>query len=144
MSQRRKAEAPGVRPWDGVVAEANELDDVRHWVVWGTGPPPERAAERERAERPGEPGNDIAWTIARRQDSEWSEGDDPANWVVILEAKEDVVDEWTLEDESVRWYAPYLMAREDAGAEPRRIRGVLRNDVVKRRKDKRFDTARPS
>jgi hypothetical protein len=143
MSQGRKAEASDVRAWDGVVAEANQLDEVRHWVVWGTGPSAERAAEPERTERPGEPGNDIAWTIARRRDPDWANGDDTSMWVVVLEAEEDVVDEWTLEDESVRGYAPYLMAREDAGSEPGTIRGTLRNDVVKRRKDKRFDAARP-
>jgi hypothetical protein len=60
MTQRRRAEADDVRDWEGVVAEANELDEVRSWVVWGLGADKETAAEPERAERPGEPGTDIA------------------------------------------------------------------------------------
>src|SRR5439155_21384302 len=97
----------------------------------------------EGGERAGEPGNDIARKIAKGRDPEWDPADEDA-WVVLLEAHEEVVDEWVLEDESVRGYAPYLMEPENAAAEPRRLRGVLRGDVVKRRKPKRFDTGMPS
>ncbi|HEV3400520.1 MAG TPA: hypothetical protein VG078_01765, partial [Acidimicrobiales bacterium] len=50
MGQRRRAEAPGVRQWDHDVAAANELDEVRTWVVWGLGADPavpDRAAALE-------------------------------------------------------------------------------------------------
>jgi hypothetical protein len=141
MTQRRRAGSDELRDWDGVVAEANELDEVRAWVVWGLGAEAETAAEPERAERPGEPGTDVAWKMAEQLDPEWAESEH--RWVVILEADEDDVDAWVLEDPSVSGYAPYLMAREDAGAAPGRLQGVLRNDVVKRRKPKRFDASRP-
>ena len=143
MSQRRRAEAPDVRAWDGVVAERNELDEIRTWVVWGDGPSAERSAEPERAdERPGEPGNDIARRIAEANDPDWAKSKGPV-WVVLVEADEDHVDEWVLEDRSARGYAPYLLEPENAAAEPHRLRGVLRNDVVRRRKDHRFDAGRP-
>jgi hypothetical protein len=141
MSNRR-AEARDVRPWEGAVAEANELDEVRTWVIWGDGPDVERSAEPERDERPGEPGNDIARDIARTNDPEWGHGGEPT-WVRLVEADEDEVDALVLEDEQVRGYAPYLVNPEDAAAAPHTMRGVLRGDVVKRRKAKRFDTARP-
>jgi hypothetical protein len=124
------------------VAEANELDEVRAWVIWGDGPDAERAAEPARDERPGQPGNDIARDIAKTNDPEWGNGDEPT-WVRVVEADENEVDALVLDDENVRGYAPYLVNPEDAAAEPRTMRGVLRGDVVKRRKEKRFDTARP-
>lgn len=140
---KRKAEARDVRTWEGAVAEANELDEVRAWVVWGDGPDPERAAEPDRDERPGEPGNDIAREIAKTNDPEWGRGGSQATWVRIVEADEDEVDALVLDDDQVRGYAPYLVNPEDAAAAPHTMRGVLRNDVVKRRKAKRFDAARP-
>lgn len=73
-----------------------------------------------------------------------AETDDPGKWVVILRADEDEVDGWVLDDGTVRGYAPYLVNREDAAARPELLRGVLRSDVVRRRKPKRFDAARPS
>ena len=141
MTGRRPSESDHARDWDGVVAAANELDQVRHWVVWGLGSEVETAAEPERAERPGEPGTDIAWKMAEQLDGEWARSEQ--RWVRVLEADEDDVDAWVLEDPSVSGYAPYLVAREDAGAAPQRLQGVLRGDVVKRRKPKRFDSARP-
>jgi hypothetical protein len=138
---KRRAEALDVRPWDGVVAEANELGEVRTWVLWGTGAPPERAAEPEQDERPGEPGTDIAREIADATDPGWSSSE--PTWIRVVEADEDEVDALVLEDEHVRGYAPYLVNPEDAAARPRIMRGVLRGDVVKRRKAKRFDAARP-
>jgi hypothetical protein len=80
--------------------------------------------------------------MAEELDPEWAESEH--RWVVILEADEDEVDGWVLDDPSVSGYSPYLVAREDAGATPQRLQGVLRNDVVRRRKPKRFDAARPS
>jgi hypothetical protein len=139
---KRKAEANDVRPWQGTVAEDSELDEVRAWVVWGDGPDPDRAAEPERDERPGEPGNDIARQIAQTNDADWGSGAEPT-WVRVVEADEDEVDALVLDDEQVRGYAPYLVNPEDAAAAPTTLRGVLRGDVVKRRKEKRFDTARP-
>ncbi len=143
MSQRRKAEARDVRAWIDTTAAANELDERRAWVVWGIGAPPERSAEPERDERPGDPGNDIAREIAEAVDPGWSHGDGPT-WIRIVEADENEVDGLVLDDENVRGYAPYLMNREDAAARPEIQRGVLRPDVVKRRKPRRFDTATPS
>lgn len=140
----RRAESEKTQRWDQDVAAENDLDEMRDWVVWGGGTPPERAAEPESVERPGEPGNDIARQIAEGNDPEWARSGDDTNWVIILRADEDHVDEWVLEDETVRGYAPYLVNREDAEAKPERLRGVLRSDVVRRRKAKRFDAARPS
>jgi hypothetical protein len=142
MTQRRRAESKDVRDWDGVVAEANRLDEVRTWVVWGTGPDPERAAEPERAERPGEPGNEIARAIAAAHDPDWEAGD-PDRWVTIVRADEDEIDSWVFDDESARGYAPYLAEPLPASPEPGMLRGVLRSDVVKRRKLGRFDAGRP-
>ncbi len=140
---KRKAEARDVRPWEGTVAEANALDEVRAWVIWGDGPDPDHAAEPDRDERPGEPGNDIARTIARTHDPDWGADGSSETWVRVVEADEDEVDALVLDDEQVRGYAPYLVNPEDAAAAPTTLRGVLRNDVVKRRKAKRFDAARP-
>jgi hypothetical protein len=139
---KRRAEANDVRTWDRGVAETNDLDQGRAWVVWGLGPPPERAAEREAAEeRPGQPGGDIARHIAETNDPEWADRDD--RWLTVVEADENDVDEWVGSEPSARGFAPYLPNREDAAAEPQIQRGVLRSDVVRRRKEKRFDTARP-
>jgi hypothetical protein len=138
-----RAGAEDFRAWNHGVAERSDLDEVRTWVVWGEGPPLHRAAEPERAEeRPGEPGNDIARHIAAANDPEWAKTEGPV-WVVMVEADEDHVDEWVLEDESARGYAPYLVEPENASAEPQPLRGVLRSDVVRRRKEHRFDTGRP-
>jgi hypothetical protein len=139
MSPRR-AEARDTREWQKDVAAANELEEVRTWVVWGVSAPPKRAAEER--ERPGRPGDEVARGIARTNDAEWPDGSDEA-WVILLEADEDEVDAWVLEDESVRGYAPYLMEPENAAARPERMRGVLRGDVVRRRKPRRFDAGMP-
>ncbi len=142
MTKKRRAEADDVRSWDRGVAEANELNEVRAWVVWGVGAPPERAAEPEEAEaRAGEPGSDIAHQMAAERDPEWADSDDA--WVSIVRADEDEVDEWVQDEGGVRGYAPYLHAPEDAAARPEIHKGVLRGDVVRRRKQKRFDAARP-
>src|SRR5204862_785360 len=105
--------------------------EVRAWVVWGEGPSPERAAEDERAaERPGEEANDVALAIARDRDPEW-DPDADTSWVRIVEADENEVDGLMLDDESVRGYAPYLIAPENTGEDVTMMRGVLRSDSVR-------------
>jgi hypothetical protein len=143
VTKKRRAEANDVRSWDRGVAEANDLAEVRAWVVWGVGAPPERAAQPEDAEaRAGEPGNDIAHQMAAERDPEWAESQDA--WVSVVRADEDDVDAWVQDEAGVRGYAPYLHAPEDAAARPEIQKGVLRGDVIRRRKDKRFDASRPS
>jgi hypothetical protein len=140
----RRAEAEDVRAWDKGVAERNELDENRAWVVWGVGATDERAADPDRAaELPGEPGNDIATEIARERDPDWN-ADDDASWVRVVEADEDEVDALMVEDETVRGYAPYLIAPENTGEDLTRMRGVLRGDSVRRRKPGRMDAGRTS
>src|SRR5919197_293798 len=106
-------------------------------------PPHAQQAEPERAELPGEEGNDLAWEIASENDSEWAgSGSVETRWVRIVDADENEVDGFVFDDETVRGYAPDLIARENESS-PTRMRGVLRRDVVKRRKPGRFDTATP-
>ena len=132
------------RDWQGAGATHGKADDVRSWVIWGVGADPERAAEPERDEdRPGEPGTDVAWEMAQDIDPDWASVPSEDRWVVVLEADEGEVDSYVLEDESASGYAPYLVRLEDAEAAPTTLRGVLRGDVVKRRKEHRFDAARP-
>ena len=143
MSQRRKADPNETRNRNDVTPSRGGRDEIRSWVVWGLGADPERAAEPERAELPGEEGNDLAWEIASENDSEWAgSGSVETRWVRIVDADENEVDGFVFDDETVRGYAPYLIARENESS-PTRMRGVLRRDVVKRRKPGRFDTATP-
>ena len=145
MGQRRRAEARGVRQWDGDVAAANELDEVRTWVVWGLGADPsvpERAAAPEDEEPQGRPGTDIAGTIAADNDAEWAAADEMDRWVVLVDADEGDVDAWAQDDERVRGYAPYLLQAADPDTEP--MEGTLRNDkVVRRTGGQRLDAGRP-
>ena len=101
MSPGRKAEASEVRNWDGTVAAANELASQREWVVWGVGP-----------EAPsflgGEPGNDIAEAIARKEDPAWTELGEHEKWAVTLTGDEAGVLELLVESGSDMGYAPYL------------------------------------
>ncbi len=127
----------GVRPWHGTAAAANDLDAVRAWVVWGTGAPSHRAAVPEDAP-PDAPTNDIARKIAETSDPGWGEDDEPV-WLAVVEGDEDDIDAWMTDDQSVRGYAPYLIAEDAAVPSPEPMRGVLRNDVVRRRP---FDAAR--
>ena len=142
MTGKRKAEARDARTWEGDVAAANHLDEVRHWVVWGIGGLAERGAEdpMEGEMPPAEPGNDVAEAIARGRDPEWDREEEWDRWVVIVQADEDDVDAWGQNDETVRGYAPYLVDRDATRADTDRMRGVLRSDRVRRR---RFDTGRP-
>jgi len=127
----------GLRPWHGTAAADDDLDETRAWVVWGVGAPADRAAVPEDAPPEAET-NEIARRIAETNDPGWSDDPGPV-WVGVVEGDEDDVDTWMIDDESVRGYAPYLIA-EDVGiptSEP--MRGVLRGDVVRRRP---FDAAR--
>jgi hypothetical protein len=145
MGQRRRAEAQDVRRWDGDVAAADDLDEVRTWVVWGVGADPatpERAAAPDDDEPRGRPGNDIARTIAAGNDPEWASAPEWDLWVVLLEADEDDVDAWRNDDERVRGYAPYPLEGADPDTEP--MEGTLRNDnVVRRTGGGRIDAGRP-
>jgi hypothetical protein len=141
VSQRRRDRDTEPRSQDRAAAGVG--DEMRAWVVWGVGALPERAAEPEGADLPGEQAGDIARTMADRSDPEWARLPSDDKWAVIVEADEQDVDAWVQDDEAARGYAPYLVAREDAAATPEIQRGVLRPDRVKRRKPKRFDAARP-
>lgn len=146
MGQRRRAEAAGVRQWDGDVAAANDLDEVRTWVVWGMGADPsapERAAAEEDQDVVGRPANDLAQTIAADSDPDWANTTDWDRWVILLDADENDVDSWTQDDDRVRGYAPYLLQPEDPDTEP--MEGTLRNDrVVRRTGGSRLDAGRPN
>jgi hypothetical protein len=149
MGQRRRAEAPGVRQWDHDVAAANELDEVRTWVVWGLGADPvvpDRAAapdvDPEDTPETARPANDIAWSMAAERDPEWAGEPEYDRWAILFDADEDDVDEWAQDDERVRGYAPYLLQAVDPSTET--MRGVLRPDRVERRTGgERLDAGRP-
>lgn len=113
-----------VRRWHGDAAVANDLDEERHWVVWGTG----ALADEVLAEP--ETGNDVARKIAEGHDPEWA---DDHGWVVIVEGDEDDIDVLAQDEETVRGYAPYLIEREAAGSAPRVMSDRLHGDRVKRR-----------
>src|ERR687886_556338 len=113
MGQKRRAEARGVRQWDGDVAAANDLEEVRTWVVWGVGADPsepERAAAPEDEEARGRPGNDVAG--------------------------------WAEDDERVRGYAPYLLQAADPDVEPMEGT-LRNDKVVRRTGGERLDAGRP-
>lgn len=149
MGQRRRAEATGVRQWDHDVAAANDLDEVRTWVVWGLGADPavpDRAADpdvgAEETPDGGRPANDLAWSMAAERDPDWAREPDYDRWALLLDADEDVVDEWSQDDDRVRGYAPYLLQATDPSTEP--MQGVLRPDRVERRTGgERLDAGRP-
>ncbi len=61
----------------------------------------------------------------------------------MVVADEDDVAGWVQDDPGARGYAPYVFNLEDAEAHPDSLVGVLRGDVVKRRKPHRFDAATP-
>src|SRR3712207_4167530 len=127
MGQRRRAEASGVRQWDGDVAAANDLDERRTWVVWGVGADPsvpERGAAEGDEEVVGQPGNDIAHAIAADSDPQWAAAADWDCWVILVDGDEDDIDEWVQDDERVRGYAAYLLAAADPDTEP--MEGTLR------------------
>jgi hypothetical protein len=135
MTGRRKAEAEGVRRWQGDVASDNELDEVREWVLWGVGDP--GALEIEEAEE----GGDLAWMIAEERDSKWADDDSHERWVHVLRADEDDVDALAQSSDAVRGYAPHLIELDRAAASPDVMTGNLRGDRVRRRP---FDASRPT
>jgi len=145
MGQKRRAEARGVRQWDGDVAAANDLSEVRTWVAWGLGADPstpDRGATGEDEEPWGRPGNDIAGTMAADLDPEWAKAPEWDAWVILVDADEDDVDSWAEDDEAVRGYAPYLIQADDPDTSP--MEGTLRNDkVVRRTGGERLDAGRP-
>lgn len=78
MSERRSRR----RRWDEEAATSGATDEVRHWLLWGTGEPPEGAIREAAGASHGakpegealvEPGNDIARTMAARLDPVWAE-----------------------------------------------------------------------
>jgi hypothetical protein len=135
MTGRRKAEAEGVRRWQGDVASDNELDEVREWVLWGVGDP--GALEIEEAEE----GGDLAWMIAEEHDPKWAGDDSHERWVYVLRADEDDVDAVAQDSEAVRGYAPHLIELDRASASPDVMTGNLRGDRVRRRP---FDSSQPT
>jgi hypothetical protein len=103
VTQRRKAECPGVDPWLETVAAANDLDEKRTWVVWGTGgaPPPDmRDSLTEKR---------VAEEFAQSADPEWTDSPPEERWMVLLAADEDDVDALVAETHSARGYTPYLI-----------------------------------
>ena len=103
MTQRGKAEAADVQAWDETVAAKNELDEVRTWVVWGTGgaPPPDM--------RDGVTDDEVAVGFARAADPEWNDLPGEELWVATITADEDDVDALVSDTQAARGYTPYLM-----------------------------------
>src|SRR5437764_6676054 len=104
----RRAETDKVRRWNGVVANANDLDEFRVWVVWGLAAPPEHGAEPERYP-PGGPPTDVAIDIAADNDPEFAAADDDHRWVMLVEGDENDVDEWVSTHDEARGYTSYLL-----------------------------------
>jgi hypothetical protein len=114
----RPAETDKVRRWHGVVANANDLDERRVWVVWGLAAPPEHAAEPERYP-PGDAANDIAVEIASENDPDFAEADDDHRWIMLVEGDEDDVDAWVATHPIASGYTSYLIPdRPPAKATP--------------------------
>lgn len=103
MTQKRKAETPGVRSWTQTVATGNRLDEVRTWVVWGEGgaPPPDMREEQT--------DDEVALNFARAADPEWTQLPDRERWAVLMTADEDDVDALVSQTQSARSYTPYLI-----------------------------------
>src|SRR5438067_3847371 len=101
MSEAQRDDA---RQWTGDVPAHGAQDEFRHWVVWGVGRPPD---EEDGVDVSAvEAGNELAKVIAEQHDPDWGERDD--GWVVFVEADEDEVDGFVLDNDSVYGYAPYL------------------------------------
>lgn len=130
----RRAERNDARKWAGDNAVANELDEIRSFVLWGRGygPPEELVDARD--------GNHIAAVIARAHDDAWDHLDPAERWVVIVRGDENDVDALVQEDETVLGYAPYLIDGKQEETPPGYMKGRLRSDVGPRRK---VDQPRP-
>jgi hypothetical protein len=120
----RPAETDKVRRWNGVVANANDLENFRVWVVWGLAAPPDHGAEEEEdtdVYPPGGPPTDLAVEIAAENDPEFAAADDDHRWVMLVEGDESDVDEWVKEHGAeAAGYASYLLeaGRAHEGSEP--------------------------
>ncbi len=99
-----------MRRWNGVVANADDLETFRVWVVWGLGAPPDHGAEED-ADRypPGAPATDVAVGIAAANDPKFAKADDDHRWVMLVEGDENDVDEWVRDHEDASGYASYLL-----------------------------------
>jgi hypothetical protein len=104
----RPAETAKVRRWNGIIPNANELDEFRAWVVWGLAAPPEIAAEPERYPA-GAPADDIALAIASSADPEFAAADEWHRWIMLVQGDEDDVDAWVNDHDEASGYAPYLI-----------------------------------
>jgi hypothetical protein len=119
----RPAETDKVRRWNGVVANANDLEKFRVWVVWGLAAPPEHGAEEDSdLYPPGGPATDIAIEIAAENDAEFAGADDDHRWIMLVEGDESDVDEWVRDHDDASGYASYLLeagrAHEGSDTEP--------------------------
>ena len=117
----RLTETDKVRRWNGVVANANELENFRVWVVWGVAAPPEHGAEDDPdLYPPGGPPTDIAIGIAAENDREFAAADDDHRWVMLVEGDESDVDEWVRDHDDASGYASYLLeaGRAHEGSDP--------------------------
>ena len=118
----RPTESYKVRRWNGVVANANELDKFRVWVVWGLAAPPEHGAEDPDLYPPGGPPTDLACEIAADNDPEFAAANDDHRWVMLVEGDESDVDEWVRDHDDASGYASYLLeaGRAHEGSDPER------------------------
>ena len=131
----RKAGHTEARRWQGDNAVANELDEVRSFVVWGDGYlAPEGLTEARE-------GTDIAEGIARTADERWGALSAEQRWCAIVVADEDEIDA-LVQDGLATGYAPYLVdgKNEEIPPDGGIMRPTLRSDVAPRRK---VDQPRP-
>ena len=106
----RPAESDKVRRWNGVVANADELEKFRVWVVWGLAAPPEHAADDDPdLYPPGAPPTDLAIEMAADSDPEFAAADDDHRWVMLVEGDESDVDEWVRTHDDASGYTSYLL-----------------------------------
>ncbi|MCU1452807.1 MAG: hypothetical protein JWN46_953 [Acidimicrobiales bacterium] len=92
-----------------MVANADDLDERRIWVVWGLAAPPEIAAAPDDQYPPGRPANDLALRIAAEHDPEFAAADEWHRWAELVEGDEDDIDAWVVEHDTASGYAEYLM-----------------------------------
>lgn len=126
-----------VKRWSGDEPASGAIDEHRVWVLWGVGRPPDEDDGIDVTSV--ESANELAEVIAEQHDEEWGERED--GWVVLVDADEDEVDEFVLDNDSVYGYAPYLIEPDTTGVEPGRMEGTLHGDNIKRRP---FGAGRPS
>src|SRR5437764_12089419 len=106
----RLTETDKVRRWNGVVANANDLESFRVWVVWGVAAPPEHGAEDDPdLYPPGGPPTDIAIGIAAENDREFAAADDEHRWVMLVEGAARDADESARDHEYAACHDSYLL-----------------------------------